>query len=200
MSEFQKLFQWFHLLLHHSQAGTLPVLPASGNATLPVAPVPAPPVEPAAPVEIVNAAKTGTNTGAVPGGDTPDSQGAIAIPSIAAKWAPNSRFLTVAALPYVPARSKAAFQIAENCGNSTFSQNIAGIAESFALQAVDNPPATVAVGGPLFHLSGQVPGEAQVELVNVVTIPLTLTTIDEITAFYAKVPDYGTQKPGTGMI
>lgn len=186
----------FHLLttvkaaLHKSKDASPGAVTAPGSVIAPPAPVVPPADHGATPP--ANAGATGTQTGAVPGGDTPDANGAIAIPAIAAKFAPGSRFLTVVSLPYVPAQSAAAFCIAANCSDSAQSLRMGGIAMTTALAVIPNPPESAAVGGPKFHLAGQAPGEKQVTIPGVVSIPNTLTTMDAIVAYYAHQADYGT--------
>lgn len=175
-------------LFHLHAAAAIASASAAGNGVTSV--VVAPPSHGATPP--ANAGATGTQTGAVPGGDTPDSNGAIAIPGIAAKFAPGSRFLTVVSLPYVPAQSAASFCIAANCSDSAQSLRMGGLAMTTALAVIPNPPESAAVGGPKFHLAGQAPGEKQVTIPGVVSIPDTLTTMDAIVAYYAHQADYGT--------
>jgi len=164
--------------------------------------VPAPVVPPAdhGATPPANAGATGSQSGAVPGGDTPDANGAIAIPAIAAKFAPGSRFLTVASLPYVPAGSAQAFCIAANCGNTAAAERITGLASVVALAVVANPPETVAVGGPKFHLAGQAPGEKRVVLPNVISLSSKFASVADIVAKYQTVPDYGAGGGGTGFV
>lgn len=179
--------------LFHAHATTAQANAASGSSVAGSAP----PVDHGA-TPPTNAGATGSLVGQpVPGGDVPDANGAIAIPSIASKFAPGSRFLTVISLPYVPAGSAAAFGIAANCSNSAESARIGGLATVTALAVVPNPPETVAIGGPKFHLSGQAPGEKRVVVPNVIVLPDTLTTLDAINAYYAHQADYGTNT-GTG--
>lgn len=187
----------FHLLATIKAALSKPKDASTGAVNAPgsvIAP-PAPVVPPAdhGATPPATAGATGSLVGqAVPGGDTPDTNGAIAIPGIAAKFAPGSRFLTVAALPYVSAGSAQAFCIAANCGNTQFSEQITGLASVAALAVVPNPAATVAVGGAAFHLAGQAPGEKRVVLSNVISLSAKLTSITDIVAKYQTVPDYGT--------
>lgn len=216
MNELEKICQdieaWWHLLWHHAQAGTLPPAPVPGGVPSTIPPVggtvtpPAPPMPvpgavpdstPPPPGHGATPSAAATTVGTlvgqqVPGCGLPDSDGRIQIPDIAAKFEAGSLFLTDATLPYVPAGSKQAFQIAENCANSSQSQRMGGLAQTCALAAVANPAATIAVGGPAFHLAGQAPGEARQVLPNTVVIPSTLATLAEIVAFYSKQPDYGT--------
>lgn len=168
----------------------------AGNSTPPPPPATVvPPVDHGA-TPPGNAGATGAWVGqTVPGGDTPDANGAIAIPAIASKFAPGSRFLTNASLPYVPACSAQAFCIAANCGNTAAAEQITGLASVVALAVVANPADTIAVGGPAFHLAGQAPGEKRVVLPNVISLSSKFASVADIVAHYRTSPDYGT---GTG--
>lgn len=167
----------------------------TGNSMPPAPPAPVVPTPDHGATPPANAGATGTHNGAVPGGDTPDANGAIAIPSIAAKFAPGSRFLTVASLPYVPKASAQAFCIAANCQNVKFLEgafvNIPDFSNYKPLAAVANPPSAAAVGGAAFHLQGQFPGEARTFLTGCIAISNDLTTMDEVVEYCAKLPDYG---------
>lgn len=191
----------FHLLatvkaaLYKSKDASTGAVTAPGSVIAPPAPV-VPPVDHGA-TPPANAGATGTQTGAVPGGDTPDANGAIAIPAIAAKFAPGSRFLTVAALPYVPVGSAQAFCIAANCGNTAFIEQISGLASVVALAVVANPAETVAVGGPAYHLAGQAPGEQRAVLANVISLSSKFASVTDIVAAYKDKPDY-TSNPSNG--
>lgn len=171
-----------------------PVAPPAGTA--PPNPAPLPPGHGANPPP--NAGGVGTQVGqAVPGGDTPDVNGAIAIPAIANKFPPNSRFLAIPTLPFVPKASAQAFTIAANCGNVKFLEgafvNIPDFSNYKSLPAVANPASAVALGGPAFHLHGQAPGETVYSPIpNCVALSSDLVTMDQVTAYCAKLPDFGT--------
>jgi len=189
----------------HSLLGAGASINAPGNSVSPPTTAP-PPVAPPADhgaTPPANAGATGTQTGAVPGGDTPDANGAIAIPAIASKFPPNSRFLTVAALPFVPQGSAQAFCIAANCQNVKFLEgafvNVPDFSNYKPLAAVANPASAVAVGGPAFHLWGQAPGEVPFKSISdCVAISNDLTTMQEVADYCAKLPDYGTNT-GSGI-
>lgn len=194
----------FHLLatvkaaLHKSKDASPGAVTAPGSVIAPPAPVVQPADHGATPP--ANAGATGTQTGAVPGGDVPDANGAIAIPAIASKFPPNSRFLTVAALPFVPTASAQAFCIAANCQNVKFLEgafvNVPDFSNYKPLAAVANPASAVAVGGAAFHLWGQAPGEVPFKSIpDCVAISNDLTTIQDVVAYCAKLPDYGTVHP-----
>jgi hypothetical protein len=171
-----------------------------------VIPLPAPAIESAAPpvdhggTPPENANKTGSLVGkAVPGGTIPDADGCILIPAIAKKFAPGVRFMTLAALPFVPAGSAQAFAIAVNCANARMTLHIHGDAKAgafgpevfYCLPPVANPPSTAAVGGASFHLLGQVYGEKVAQnLPNAYAITCDLTTVDEIIAYYGVKDDW----------
>lgn len=186
---------------HASTAGSGVVVTVnSGNGSAPAPSVggggatPTPPDHAATPP--ANAGSTGSQSGAVPGGDTPDANGAIAIPAIAAKFPPNSRFLTVATLQFVPKASAQAFCISANCQNVKFLEgafvNVPDFSNYMPLAAVANPPEAANVGGALFHLQGQLPGEARTFIPNCIAISNELTTIDQVVGYCAKLPIYGT--------
>lgn len=143
------------------------------------------------------AGSTGSLVGQpVPGGDVPDANGAIAIPAIASKFPPNSRFLTAAALPFVPRASAQSFCIAANCQNVKFLEgafvNIPDFSNYKPRAAVANPPEAAAVGGAAFHLQGQWPGESTSTFIpNCIAISNDLTTMDEVVAYCAKLPVFG---------
>lgn len=180
--------------LFHAHATTAQANAASGSSVAGSAP----PVDHGA-TPPANAGATGSLVGQpVPGGDVPDANGAIAIAPIARKFAPGSRFLTVAALPYVPAGSAQAFCIAANCGNTEAAERITGLASVVALAVVANPPETVAVGGPAYHLAGQAPGEQRAVLANVISLSSKFASVTDIVAAYRDKPDYGTNT-GSGF-
>lgn len=165
----------------------------SGTTTPPTPPTPVVPTPGHGGTPPANAGSTGSLVGQpVPGGDTPDANGAIAIPAIASKFAPGSRFLTVASLPYVPEKSAAAFCIAANCGNTSAAEQITGLASVVALAVVANPAETVAFGGPAFHLAGQAPGEKREVIANVISLSSKFSSVADIVAKYQNAPDYGT--------
>lgn len=198
----------FHLLpkieaLLHKHAARAPVV-VNVNGGTGAQPVPGgqtqvpPPSHGANPP--ANSGSTGSLVGQpVPGGDTPDSNGAIAIPAIAAKFAPGSRFLTVASLPYVAAGSAAAFCIAANCANTAAAEQISGLASVVALAVVQNPPSATAVGFQAFHLANGVSGEPRQVLPNVVTLSPSFATVADIVAKYQNSPNYGSQGSGSGF-
>ncbi len=189
----------FHLLATIKELFPKHAPLAVGNGS---APLPAPVVPPAdhGATPPANAGATGSQSGAVPGGDVPDANGAIAIPAIASKFPPNSRFLTVAALPFVPTASAQAFCIAANCQNVKFLEgafvNVPDFSNYKPLAAVANPASAVAVGGAAFHLWGQVPGEVPFKSIpDCVAISNDLTTMQEVADYCAKLPDYGSLHP-----
>lgn len=202
----QKIEAWWHLLWHHAQAGTLPDAPVAGGVPVTIPPIggtitpPAPPIAVHGTSPPINAGGTGSLLGQpVPGGDMPDANGAIAIEAIASKFAPGSRFLTIASLPYVPAASAEAFCIAANCGNTTAAEQITGLASVVALAVVANPMGTVQVGGPAYHLAGQAPGEQRVVLDHVISLSIKYASVADIVAAYSGKPDYGTQTGSGGF-
>lgn len=195
-------FAWIETLIHHHEAGTLPPAPQPGQSAIITGSAggSTPPVDHGA-MPPDNAGSTGVNVGQpVPGGDTPDTNGAIAIPAVASKFPPGSRFLTVAALPFVSKASAQAFTIAANCQNVKFLEgafvNVPDFSNYQPLPAVENPASAVAVGGPKFHLHGQAPGEGVFSPIqNCIAISNDLTTVDEVVAYCAKLPDYGSVHP-----
>ncbi len=174
----------------HKATGTVPLIPAPPGSVSPA------PDHGATPPE--NAGATGVSVGKSPVGmSAPDSDGCVQIPAIAAKLPPGTRFMTVAALPFVAVGSAQAFAISANCLNARMTLhlhggNFVGGPENFyCLPPVANPASAVAIGGAAFHLLGQVYGEpVGKNLPNAYAITSDLTTVDEIVAFYGKFPDY----------
>lgn len=161
-----------------------------------IPPIPAAPVDHSADTPKV-ADDVGTLVGQpVPNGGVPDQYGAAVYPAIARKFAPSATLLWIGALPYVAAKSAAAYSLVVNCSNmrmlGAWGTRQIRLDNYMPLVPVANAPSAVDLGVAAFHMAGNAYGEPKQYIPNCFAIPSDLDTWQKVLDFAALMPDYGT--------